>query len=338
MDAFWGLLAPSYSEQQVLVQPALLQGISSNKAPVVRCIYMEKAGDTQRTDQQQQSNKSYQQPPLLSSSSLSSLEVTNVDSVDKVYRILTKHMRLPNISTTACTCLKWKYKGNGHLEGGEIDLAIEAYNKALSFVKSSTTTTTSTTTSTDDVSSIQGNSNNNNSQEGMILLMRATAFLRRAAKHQQELKEIVQDLIETVPSVETLQTLYSTSKTTPILANAVFRKVLQDTDLQEELFRKTQYRHGLYQYALLQAAQDALRATQLLPIYATSWLRAGEILSELWKLKESAQYYERAMALDPSLSLRPIIDRLKVRQELLDNAKVYGWSEDTLRLALDVSR
>jgi hypothetical protein len=33
-----------------------------------------------------------------------------------------------------------------------------------------------------------------------------------------------------------------------------------------------------------------------------------------------------------------VIERLRKRQELLDNARAYGWSEDTLRLALDVAR
>jgi hypothetical protein len=53
-----------------------------------------------------------------------------------------------------CDCLKWKYKGNGHLEAGKVSLAIDAYDKALAT----------------DVSQ----------QEGIILLMRATAYLQRA--------------------------------------------------------------------------------------------------------------------------------------------------------------
>jgi tetratricopeptide (TPR) repeat protein len=169
--------------------------------------------------------------------------------------------------------------------------------------------------------------------------MRATAYMQRAASHKAKLKEIVNDLIAMVPDMSTIQSLYEKGSHYSALANSIFRRVLEDTSNQEKQFRRTQYRHGLYQYALLQAAQDSLRATQLLPTYATSWLRAGEILSELWKLKESAQYYERAIELDESLkgSLVPVIDRLRKRQELLDNARAYGWSEDTLRLALDVA-
>jgi tetratricopeptide (TPR) repeat protein len=63
-------------------------------------------------------------------------------------------------------------------------------------------------------------------------------------------------------------------------------------------------------------------ATQLMPNYAASWVQAGEILSELWKLRESAQCYERAIELDETLteSLVPVIERLRKRQELLDIA------------------
>ena len=223
-------------------------------------------------------------------------------------------LELQKASTNVCNCLKWKYKGNSFLEAGEINLAIEAYDKAI------------------ETSVAQ--------QEGIVLLMRATAYLQRAAAHKEELKEIVSELTGMVSPTSSLQLVYEEAMRQPPLANAIFRKVLEDTDRQEKQFRKTQYRHGLYQYALLQAAQDALRATQLLPDYANSWIRAGEILSELWKLKESEQYYERAIELDEKLAatLRPVIDRLRKRQELLDTARAFGWSEDTLRLALDVAR
>jgi tetratricopeptide (TPR) repeat protein len=213
----------------------------------------------------------------------------------------------------ACDCLKWKYKGNGHLEAGKVALAIDAYDNALA--------------------------TNVSQQEGIILLMRATAYLQRAGTHKKQLKEIVNELIAMVPDMRILQSMYDEASSQPAIANSVFRRIIDDTMTQEKQFRRTQYRHGLYQYALLQAAQDSLRATQLMPNYATSWLRAGEILSELWKLKESAQYYERAIELDASLSdsLVPVINRLRKRQELLDNARAYGWSEDTLRLALDMA-
>jgi tetratricopeptide (TPR) repeat protein len=220
-----------------------------------------------------------------------------------------------DISLKTCDCLKWKYKGNGYLEAGKIDLAIDAYDNALA------------------TSVVE--------QEGIILLMRATAYLQRAANHRTELKTIVNDLATMVPNTGVYQTLYQLSvDDEPCWANAIFRKVLSDTSIHETQFRQTQYKHGLYQYSLLQAAQDSLRATQLLENYSSSWVRAGEILSELWKLQQSIQYYQRSIELDVSLTdtIVPIIERLHQRQELLSNARAYGWSEDTLRLALDVAR
>lgn len=211
-----------------------------------------------------------------------------------------------------CDCLKWKYKGNGHLEAGQVDLAIDAYDKAMETCVSQ--------------------------QEGIILLMRSTAYLQRAISHRAILKDTVNELIGMVPSA--LPFVFEEALRRPSLANAIFRKFMEQTERQDKHFRKTQYRHGLYQYALLKAAQDSIRATQLLPYYEVAWLRAGEILSELWRLNESAQYYEKAVELDPSLesSLRPVIERLRLRQELLDTARAYGWTEDILRLALDYQR
>jgi tetratricopeptide (TPR) repeat protein len=213
-----------------------------------------------------------------------------------------------------CECLKWKYKGNGYLEAGKVANAIEAYDSALA--------------------------TNTSEQEGIVLLMRANAYMQRAASHRERLTEAVTQLTEMVPGTETLHTVYEHLGTEPALSNSLFRRVLLDTAKQEAKFRQTQYRHGLYQYALLQASQDSLRSTQLLPTYADSWRMAGDSLSSLWKLKESGQYYVRAIELDNTLSdsLLPLIKRLQKRQSLLDNARAYGWSEDMLRLALDVAR
>jgi tetratricopeptide (TPR) repeat protein len=212
-----------------------------------------------------------------------------------------------------CECLKWKYKGNGYLEAGKVANAIDAYDKALA--------------------------TNTNDQTGIILLMRANAYMQRASSHREKLKSTINQLRSLLPDTEALHILYDEFGEEPALANELFHRVLSDTAKQEAKFRQTQYRHGLYQYALLQASQDSLRSTQLLPTYADSWRMAGDILSALWKLKESGQYYVRAIELDNTLSdsLLPLIKRLQKRQSLLDNARAYGWSEDTLRLALDVT-
>jgi tetratricopeptide (TPR) repeat protein len=201
------------------------------------------------------------------------------------------------------------------LEAGKVSLAIDTYQKALVAAAG------------------------DERQEGVILYLRAAAHLQRAARHRNELKSSVDDLTAMVPSPSTLVSLLDVAHYQPPLSVAVFRRILQDAEAQDRSFRGTQYRHGLYQYALLQAAQDALRATQVLPHYAAGWVRAADILGELWKLPEAVLYYERAMALDESLRpiLLPVITRLQRRRDLLDDARKNRWSEDTLRLALDVA-
>ena len=177
-------------------------------------------------------------------------------------------------------------------------------------------------------------------QEGTVLLMRATAHLQRAARHRETLKRIVQDWTAH-KGLERAGTLLTLASQHPSLAPGLLRRLLEQTALGERQFRQTQYRHGLYQYALLQAAQDALRATELLPSYAEAWKLVGEILSELWKLREGALYLQKAVQLDAArleAPLSKVLLRLEQRQVLLDQARACGWSEDSLRLALDVAR
>merc|ERR1719198_1163599 len=119
---------------------------------------------------------------------------------------------------------------------------------------------------------------------------------------------------------------------TPIspIALSVLKRLQANGKQQQSQVRKLQYRHGLYQMSLLSAAQDSLRATELLPNYSTSWLRAGELLSQLWRLKESKQYYETALTLDETLqeSLEPILQDLQRRQDLLDRTRATKeWSK-----------
>lgn len=335
LDAFCGLSPPDL----VTVHPAILfpsssgNGIGSSsassssssnpssssngssskfKGPIVRCIAHSV-----------ENNKN--------SNHCASFDVTNVDSVDKVVRVLQKHMsiNIPNLVPTV-QCLQWKYRGNGLLEAGQVARAIEAYNQALEALML-------------EYSNSGGNDNSNSpdpQQEGTVLLMRATAHLQRAARHRETLKRIVQDLAA-YKSLERAATLLTAASQQPSLTPGLLRRLLDQTAQGERQFRLTQYRHGLYQYALLQAAQDALRATELLPTYADSWKLVGEILSELWKLRESTLYLQKAIQLDAArleLPLSRVLQRLEQRQALLDQARAYGWSEDSLRLALDVAR
>ena len=96
----------------------------------------------------------------------------------------------------------------------------------------------------------------------------------------------------------------------------------------------------MYEFALLHAVQDSLQSTQLLPDDSKVWFLAGECLAELRKLKESNQYYQRALEIDPNMDpyiLTRAIEKNRVTQDFMDVARGSGFSGDTLRLALDVA-
>jgi len=318
LDAFVGLAPP-----QVKVHPAIISK-SRGKGPIVRCVKREQQ---QPPQQQQHQLKQQREMPDGNTSEkekddediegvggdLDAFEASAVDSVDKVYRILTKHMSLEGVDSTACECLKWNYQGNNHLEQGEVSKAIDCYGRAIGTGYAD--------------------------QEGVVLLMRSTAYLKRAFEHQRELRKVVDELQRIVPEPESLQMLFATAQANPSLARALHQRVLSDRRKQDRQFRQIKFRHSLYEYALLHAAQDSLRATQILPHYAKTWLRAGDSLAELRKLREAASYYEKAMEIDPTLveTLMPVVERLRKSQEFLDQARSLGWPEDTLRLALDVA-
>lgn len=283
LDAFVGLAPP-----QVKVHPAIISK-SRGKGPIVRCV--------KREQQQQQQLKQQRETPDGDKSEkdrddeetdgvggdLDAFEASAVDSVDKVYRILTKHMGLEGVDSTACECLKWNYQGNNHLEQGEVSKAIDCYGRAIGTGYAD--------------------------QEGVVLLMRSTAYLKRAFEHQRELRKVVNELQRIVPEPESLQILFATAQANPSLARALHQRVLSDCRKQDRQFRQIKFRHSLYEYALLHAAQDSLRATQILPHYAKTWLRAGDSLAELRKLREAASYYEKAMEIDPALveTLMPVV-------------------------------
>ena len=173
-----------------------------------------------------------------------------------------------------------------------------------------------------------------------VLLLRSTAYLRRAFGHQAELRAVVAEMADLVPDPGALRALYGeVARCHPATFPAVARRVERDGRAQERQSRRIRYRHSLYEYSLLNAARDALRATSLLPGSAGAWVRAGDALAELRKLRESARYYERAMELDGSLADRlvPVVERLRTSQLALDAARDEGWPDDAMRLALDVT-
>ena len=310
LDAFVGLAPSDY----VQVHAAIISK-TRGKGPIVRCLRrVPGSGNDDSNVSGSSANKDGDTALVANESPLDAFEVSNVDSVDKVYRILTKHMGLDGkVDSTACECLRWNYQGNSHLERNEVAQAIACYDRAIN------------TGYTD--------------QEGVVLLMRSTAYLKRSFQHQAELRKVVEELEVMVPRPENLQALFATAKQSPILARALHEKIVKDCRLHEKHFRQIKFYHSLYEYALLHAAQDSLRATQLLPHYGKSWVRAGDALAELRKLREAARYYERAMEIDDGLveSLMPVVERLRASQQFLDEARAMGWPEDTLRLALDVS-
>mmetsp|Transcript_20177 Transcript_20177/g.29976 ORF Transcript_20177/g.29976 Transcript_20177/m.29976 type:complete len:395 (+) Transcript_20177:83-1267(+) len=251
---------------------------------------------------------------------LSAIEINNVDSVEKVYRIVTEHMRLTTVNPKACDCMKYYFQGNESLEEGDPSKAIAMYNEALSLADRRTRQTSQL-------------------PKGPILMKRARAYLQRAANHRKILRSLVKDLTDTVPSASTMKILYQTASSNPELSASIFQRLAGDSKVNQGKFRQIRYRHDMHEFALLHATQDSLQATKLLPQSANAWYIAGECLAELRKLNESNQYYVRALALDPSMKdlLTGLMEKNKLSQEFMDVARASGFSGDTLRLAVDVA-
>ena len=261
---------------------------------------------------------------------LSAIEVNNVDSVEKVYRIVTEHMRFTTVPPTACDCIKCYFHGNDSLEEGDTSKAIEMYNEALSLADNKRTTRQQ-----------QQQQQTSQIPRGTILMKRSRAYLQRATNHRQVLKSLVKELVDIVPSTSTIKILYqATTLVHPELCASIFANLAGDNTQQtKSTFRQIRYRHDMFEFALLHATQDSLQATKVLPQSANACYIAGECLAELRKLNESNQYYVRALALDPSMKdlLTGLMEKNKLCQELRDVAWASGFTGDTLRLALDVA-
>lgn len=217
--------------------------------------------------------------------------------------------------------MKCYFDGNQSLEEGEPSQAIAFYDQALAAAKR------------------QSSPASSQLPRGNILMKRARAYLKRAADHRKTLRILVSDLADAVPSATTMKILYQTASAHPSLSASIFGRLAGDSRAQQAKFRQIRYRHDMYEFALLHAVQDSLEATGVLPRSARAWLLAGECLAEMRKLKESNQYYARALELDPSMEgvLRGVMERNRVSQEFMDAARASGFSGDTLRLALDVA-
>ncbi|KAL7545227.1 hypothetical protein ACHAWF_008577 [Thalassiosira exigua] len=299
MQAF-ASLAPS--PDAVRVRPATFQKEAKQKGrgPTVRCFRRRRGevGDDGEI--------------------LSALEIANVDSLDKVYRIISEHMKLTRVDPRAFECMKCYFEGDQNLKQGEPARAIASYDKALS---------------------VANQQESLRLPKGFILMNRARAYLKRAAKHRAILRMHVEDLIDTVPSSSTLKVLYQSVSAHPALASTVFDRLSGDSEVQRAKFRQVRYRDDMYEFALLHAVRDGLRATRILPRDARAWILAGECLAELRKLKESDQYCLRALEIDPGVEpmARVVMEKNRLNREFMDAARASGFSGDTLRLALDVA-
>ena len=265
---------------------------------------------------------------------LSAFEVTNVDSVDRVYRIMTQHMKLNGINIKICECMTSYIEANRYLEEGEINLAITLYDQALA-----TAAATISSGGLMNTSSPPSTSQQQLPLRGSILMKRARAYLRRATNHRVILRTLVKDLSDTSQPIKSIMMLYQSTVAHPQLSSSIFNRIAGDTKVQAAKYKQVKYRHDMYEFALLHAVQDSLEATQLISHNVNSWLLAGECLAELRKLKESNQYYHRALEIDPSMkeTLINVMEKNRCGQEFMDTARANGFSGDTLRLALDVA-
>ena len=279
------------------------QNKSKGKGPTVRCV-KRKCGDISNLNSKQEI--------------LSAFEVTNVDSVDKVYHIITQHMKFDNINPRACECLTCYFEGNERLENGTPSQAITLYNRALSIVHEN---------------------NKDYLPQGSILMKRSQAYLKRASNHRTLLRLLVKDLSDNVPDTATLQILYQTSCVNPSMAPSIFARLSADSKEHQIKFRSVRYRHDMYEFALLHAVQDSLQATQLLPNNSKAWSLAGECLAKLRKFNESTQYYLKAVELDSGFAteFKEVVEMNKIRMDFMRAGRDGGFSSDMLRLALDVA-
>jgi len=256
-------IALSPSDDMLRVHPAVFHKQSNKgkgKGHSVRCIQRQRRSGTDDSSEGRNDGEKM----------ISAIEVGNVDSVDKVYRLMTEHMKLGEIDQKAFECMKCYFKANASLDEGEPSQAIALYDQALA---------------------IADRRPSQPLPKGSILMKRSRAYLERASDHRLTLRTLVEDLADAVPSASTMKMLYRTASAHRALSVPIFERLASDSKVQQAKFRQIRYRHDLYEFALLHATQDGLHATRILPKNAEAWLLAGECLAELRKLKESDQYY-----------------------------------------------
>jgi len=263
------------------------------------------------------------------------IEASSVRSVDTVVELLQTYLNLP-VNLTSAEVLRLNYEGNVFLRNGDVDRAIDCYDKALEL--------------------------GDREQEGVLLVMRGTALLQRAYAYRMRHKDISMFVQEILPSTEVVRTMFDAlaplspmlrARTSIDLLNrmsSIYKNL--DTspkwaDLKsrwpevkegnlcnsgEELIDRASFSWSLYEHALMRAVQDLLTATIVLPGFAQSWRRCGDALGELRLYPTAIEYYEVALRLDQSLAeqLIPTIERMKVLDRLIQNAAVKGYTSEAI--------
>lgn len=263
------------------------------------------------------------------------VEAAMVRSVEIVVNLLQTNLNL-NVNITSAEVLKLNYEGNVFLRSGEVDSAIDCYNKALDL--------------------------GDHEQEGVLLVMRGTALLQRAYAYRMRHKELLQLALDVLPYYEGLNQLLGALSplqiyprclvTLDILTNlAAISHQLdlsprwvdarerwsdgRDTEqivTAEDLLRRVGFSFAMYEYALSSALEDLLHATIVLPGFAQAWRRAGDALGEFRRFRAAIEYYNVAIRLDEGLteSVVPALERMKLLEKIVDNAEASGWPAEAV--------
>ena len=95
----------------------------------------------------------------------------------------------------------------------------------------------------------------------------------------------------------------------------------------------------MYETSIMCSLQDTLTATLVSPGFAQAWRRAAEGLQEARLYHSAIEYYEISMQLDSKLApiLLPSTRKLKVFQQLLENAQTKGMNADELLSTMNLS-
>eukprot|EP01035_Chromulina_nebulosa_P018031 gene18031-23673_t len=271
------------------------------------------------------------------------VEASMVRSVEVVVELLQTHLLL-QVNVTSAEVLKLNYEGNVFLSNGDVNRAIDCYDKAIEL--------------------------GDKEQEGVLLVMRGTALLQRAYANKLKYKDILQIAEDILPTSEgvsivlnaisILSTSMKAKMTFELLSriNNLFNNLEASPKWAEgkvrwaeikdnigaitagfQLLERGTFAYSLYEHALMRALQDLLTATIVLPGFAQGWRRAGDALSESRLYNSAVEYYEVALKLDGSLSspLLPLIERLKIIERFVESAESKGWPIESVLSIVDDS-